>query len=387
VLVAAEVAVAVVLVTGAMLFARSVSRLYAADVGLEARGVGAVDLVVPGPAEMSDEEVEAFYLAALEQVRALPGVSNAGRTLRLPLRGDGIQGSMAVEDRSDLVDAQTPSAYWRPVTTGYFATLGIELLEGRSFDDGDRPGAPQVAIVSARLAREMWSGESALGRRVRHSGFETEWATVVGVVEDVPVSDVRAGTPSVMYRPDAQRTLPWRGSTIVFRGDGDPALLLGPVQDALRRADPRVAPIAALTMDEVLADSIGDVLQLRLFFGLLAALALALGCVGVYGIVSYSVSRNTAEYGVRMALGADARRLVAAVLVEELTPVVLGTAVGVASALLAARAASRLLWEVHPGDPLSLAVAGASLLLCGVLAALGPAVRASALDPSSAFRR
>ena len=385
-LVAAEVVVAVLLVSGATLFTRSVTRLYDLDVGVDPQGVGAIDLWV-GADDVSGDDLEALLPTLVERVMAVPGVASAALVERLPLRDDGNQGPASVEDHPELEGTRRPNVYWRPVTPDYFGTMGIRLLEGRAFTAADGEETAPVGVVNEGFAREMWPGESALGKRVRHDGFgEQAWTTVVGVVADVPMSGVRASVPRVLYRPHTQRAFPWGGGTLVFRTTGDPTALVPAVREAVRLTDPRVAVARPTTMDEVVATSIGDVLRLRFFLGLLAALALVVGSVGVYGVVSYSVSRRTAEYGIRMALGAEPDRVVRGVLRAEMTPVAVGVSVGVGAALLASRAVAGLVWEVRPTDPVSLASGAAVLLVVATLAALLPALRASRVRPSQALR-
>jgi predicted permease len=386
VLVGAEIVVAVLLVTGATLFTRSVGRLYDIDLGLEPEGVGAVTLVA-GAGDLSSAELGQLYPRIVERIAALPGVRSAGLTVRLPLRDGGYQGPAEIESRPDLEGPRRPNVYWRSLTPGYFATLGIEVLDGRDLTDADRADAPQVALVNERFAREMWPGESALGKRVYHRGFDAGYVSIVGVVEDVPITGVRAEVPRVLYRPAAQASLTFPVQHVVFRTSGDPAALFPSVRTVVRQMDPRLAVTHPTTLEQVASSSIGDVLQLRFFLSALGGLALVVGCVGVYGVVSYSVSRRRAEYGVRMALGADAKRVVVGVLKREMLPIVLGTLGGLTAALLSARAVASLVWGVRPWDPASLATGAAVLLVVGLAAAFVPALRASDVSPSDALRR
>lgn len=382
-LVAAEVVVAVLLVTGASLFVRSAERLYDIDTGLRVEGVGAVGMVVGE--DVAEADLRGVFTGAVERVEALPGVSAAGLIPRLPIRDGGMQGPVGIGGRPDLDGPSRPGAYFRPVTPGTFEVLGIDVVRGRGFRPADGPDAPPVAIVSARFAREVWPGGSALGEQVR-SSFGSDWLTVVGVAEDVAISGVRGSVPRVLYVPEAQSPARWRASTLVFRAATDPSELLGAVRSTVDGSDSRLAVARPTTLEAVLEDSFADVLRLRFFFGLLAILAVAVGATGVYGVVSYAVSRRRPEFGIRMALGAGRERVVGGVLWRQLRPVAAGVVVGLAAALLAAGAVSGLVYEVRPTDPVSLLAGGGTLFAVGVLAALLPALRATRVDPARTLR-
>ena len=381
-LVGAQVVVAVVLVSGATLFARSVAHLYAVDLGLEAKGAGSilvsVDPEVPGG---SSQWVERL----LANVRAVPGVEHAAFGARLPLRDGGLQGSTAVRDRPDLAGEDALNAYFRPITPDYLATMGMRLREGRSLRPEDRAGGEPVALVNAAFARAVWGGEDPLGKAVIPT-FGDRWARVVGVVEDVPLEGIRAPAPPVVYVPWAQWDGAWPGGVLTYRTAGDPADLLSAVRAAAEASDPTAVALRPMTLEQALDGSIADALRLRFFLGALALLALFVGAVGVYGVVSYAVSRRTREFGIRMALGADRRRVVREVLLREAPPLVLGVGAGVLVAAGAARAAAGVVYGVRPIDPLSLLAGAAILLGVGTLAALLPAARASGVDPGRVLR-
>ncbi|MGD2068699.1 MAG: ADOP family duplicated permease [Gemmatimonadota bacterium] len=382
-LVAAEVVVAVLLVTGASLFVRSAERLYAIDTGFRVDGVGSVEMVVGE--DVAEADLRGLFTAAVRRVEALPGVSAAGLIPRLPIRDGGMQGPVSVGDRPDLDGPSRPGAYFRPVTPETFDVLGIDLVQGRAFERADGADAGPVAIVSERFAREVWPDGRALGKRVR-SPFGSDWFTVVGVAEDVAIAGARAPVPRVLYVPEAQSPARWRASTLVFRAATDPSELLGAVRSTVDGSDQRLAVARPTTMAAVLEDSFADVLRLRFFFGLLAVLAVAVGATGVYGVVSYAVSRRRPEFGIRMALGAGRERVVGGVLRRQLRPVAAGVVVGLAGAFLAAGAVSGLVYEVRPTDPLSLLAAGGTLFAVGVVAALVPALRATRVDPARTLR-
>lgn len=385
-LVMAEVTLAVLLVTGAGLLIRSVSRLAAIDLGVDVRGVLAVDLVT-GTTNMTAEERRLFYEEIVQRAASLPGVSAAATANRLPIRDGGWQGTVWVEDRLDLQGAGAPNALYRMVTPAYFRAFGIEVALGRSFEPGDRAGSLEVAMVNESFAREAWPGEDPVGKRL-NTGFDgrTRWLTVVGVAEDVLHNGVRREAPRVVYRPLAQRADPGDGNTLVIRAASDPLALAGSLRGLVREIDQRVAVARVTTLEGAVRGSIAQPLRLRFFLGLFAALALVIGTVGVYGVVSYSVSRRTAEFGLRMALGAERGRVVTGVIRSGMAPVGLGVAAGLVVALALSEVLQRFLYEVSPTDPASLATAALVLLLVGAVAALFPAWRAGSLDPVRALR-
>jgi putative ABC transport system permease protein len=381
-LVGGQNVVAVVLVAGATLFARSVANLYRVDLGLRPAGVGAlmvaVDPATPGGSAQ-------WVSRLLADVGAVPGVEHAAFGARLPLRDGGLQGSTAVRDRPELSGEAALNAYFRPITPDYLATVGMRLRAGRAFGPADRAGAEPVAMVNATFAREVWGDEDPLGKAVIPT-FGDDWARVVGVVDDVPLEGLRAPAPRVVYVPWDQWVEAWPGGVLTFRTPGDPATLLDAVRAAAEGSDPTAITKLPTTLEQALDGSIADALRLRFFLAALALLALFVGAVGVFGVVSYAVGRRTREFGIRMALGADRRRVIREVLLREAPPLVLGVAGGLALAVASARAAAGLVYGVRPIDGVSLAVGAAVLFAVGALAALLPAVRASGVEPGRVLR-
>jgi len=384
-LVGVEVALAVTLAAGSVLFVRSVSRLYALDPGFDPKGVISFDLVSPAQGAADDERRQA-YLDILDRVGHLPEVAAAGFTPRVPIRDPGYQGPVEIEDRPELRGTQAPNAAFRPVTPGYFAALGIDVVAGRSFTSGDRAGAPPVAVVSESFARSMWPGRDPIGRRV-HSGVAggSDWLTVVGVAEEARVFSMTGPNPMVLYVPFEQMPL-FESQALIVRTRGD----LGRIEPLVRRVVQARAPDIAIgrvtTMDGVLREALAEPLRLRFFLSLFAALALTLGAVGVYGVVSYSVSRRRTEFGVRMALGAEPGRVAREVVRRALAPVGVGVVVGLGLTVVLSRLVAGMLYGVAPTDPLSLALAAAALLAAGGLAALVPGLRAGRISPIASLR-
>jgi len=384
-LVLAEVLLAVMLVTGASLLVRSVSHLQSLNIGMDPAGVLAIDL--QGEAAMEGDELKAFLDDLVEAAAILPGVNVAGITNRLPIRDGGYQGPIAIEDRPDLEGASRPNSMWRSASLDYFETMGIPVVQGRTFDEQDRPESLPVVIVSESFAARMWPGESPLGRRIS-TGFEgsSEWLTVVGVAGEVRMTSLVGNNTMVMFRPSGQGRGFGLSNVLVLKTDLDPAALTGPVRALVRRLNPRVATARASLMEDVVAASMAEPLRLRLFLGLFAALGLLLGTVGVYGVVSYSVVRRRAEFGIRMALGAEPRELVGAVVRGGMVPVLGGIAGGIVASAVLSNVLASFLFGVEPMDMVSFGAAGGALLAAGMVAAALPGIRAGRTDPAEALR-
>lgn len=379
-----EVVLAVILVAGAGLLIRTVSTLNALDTGVDAAGVLTMDLFA-GSADMDEEARAAFLDEIVRRVSALPGVGSASVVHRLPLRDDGSQGPASIEDRPDLAGPRRPNSYVRLVTPGYFETIGLELRRGHTFTSGNREGGLQVAVVSETLAERFWPGEEAVGRRIRTT-FDDAWVTVVGVVEDVRMTGLRGPVPPVAYRPYSQAAFIPEANTLVLRSDVDPATLSRPVRAEVQGLDPRVAVARVSTMQGVIRESITASLRLRFLLTLFAGLALLLGILGVYGVLSNSVRRRYREFGIRMALGATPAAMVAGVIRHGLAMIMAGVAVGLGIALLLGRAFASLLFGVGPADPAVFLGASAVLAGAGLLAAWLPARRAARVDPMVTLR-
>ena len=384
-LVLVEAALAVVLAIGAALLLHSVNNLQRVNPGLDPDGVLAVDLILSSR-EMDGDDRRVFFAAAAERAAALPGVRSAGTTNRLPLRDYGMQSTVRIESRPELVES-APNSYWRSASLGYFEAAGIELRRGRLFDERDRVGSQPVAVISEGFASKVWGDGDPIGERIKtgNEGWK-EWITVVGVVEEVRMRSLQGANTQVLYRPEAQ--LPWGAvrNTLLLRSDVAPEILAADVRTAMHDIDPRVAIGRVTPLEDVVAGAMAEPVRLRFFLLLMSGFGLALGAVGIYGVVSYQVTRRRTEIGLRMALGAGPNELWREIVGRGLGPVVAGAALGVVAAWGLARLLRGFLFEVSPGDPLSYAGSAAILLAAGVLAAALPAWRASRLDPATTLR-
>lgn len=384
-LVVAEVLLAVVLVTGASLLVRTVDRLRSVDPGFETEGLLTMDVLLPEQ-DATVAERAAFHERLLERALTMPGVEAVALMNRLPLRDGGYQATAPIDDRPELQGRNSPNVLFRPLTPGALRAIGAEVIEGRPLLPTDRADGPVVAVINEAFARRVWGDESAIGKTYAHGFFDTP-IEVVGVVRDLAVTELIGEQPMTAYYAwdQAQRGSP--GAVLLAKaGSGDPTALAPALRALIRELEPRAAIDRVMTMEDAVDAEMAEALRLRFFLGLFSLLGIVLGSVGVYGVVSYSVHRRRAEFGVRLALGAGPGRLLGTVLRTGLVPVVVGVAAGTAVALFASRVLAGFLFEVQPVDPVSMGVAAGTLLAAGVAAALLPALRASVTPPAIALR-
>ena len=387
-LVIGEVALAVVLVNAAFLLLGTLLRLQRAPLGFEASGALSARLDLPRTLGKDQGALRRFAESLEERLRALPGVSAVAVGQALPLTGSRTSAGLRVEGRELAPNAELDTC-WRLVSRGWHDALGVPLLRGRGFEPTDTREAPAVALVNATLARLVFGGEDAIGRRIGTGldGPQGSWVTIVGVVGDTPQENVAKAAQPEMYRPLAQdvRMGP-SGLALVVRATGDP-LRLGPAvrsEVAALRTDVGVSQLGPLAgvARETLAGPRAASGVLLLFAGL----ALSLAALGLYGVVSCLVAEMTRELGVRLALGARPTSLVTLVLRRTLALAGIGLAIGLGLALAAGRLLEGALYGVGPRDPATLAGVTLVLLLATASAGYGPARRASRLDPARVLR-
>jgi putative ABC transport system permease protein len=384
-LVVAEVLLAVVLSTGAALLIRSVDRLRGIDPGLDPRGVLTVELLT-GEQALDAPRRDEFLRDVVAGARALPGVTAAGLINRVPIRDGGWQATVAVAGRPDLDGTRRPNAFYRPVTPGTFDALGARIVRGRGILPTDDATAPRVAVVNEAFARRMWGDQDPVGRTITRNGFASGDIEVVGVVRDIAVDRLVGETPMAAYYPWAQTMEGSPFGILVVRTGLDPEDLARPLRALVGRLEPAAAIGRVETMSQVVDGAMSETIRLRFFLGLFSAMGLLMGSVGIYGVVSYGVRRRSAEFGIRMALGAQPRRLLGDVVRRGMLPVLLGVGSGVAVALLASRLLARFLYGVAPTDPVAVLSAAIVLAVVGLLAAAVPAWRACGTDPAEALR-
>jgi predicted permease len=380
-LVVVQIALAVVLVTGAGLLVRTLVNLRGEDPGFRAEGVLTARIALT-PAQYPDSiRLRALYDALLARVRSLPGVHSAGLVSPLPLAGGEITFSYQVEgEPPPPTPDEAPLSGFRTVTSGYFAAMGIPLLRGRDFASADDAGARVVAIDETLAARHF-PDRNPLGERIDVSGATR---TVVAVVGAVRHSALRTPPRPTLYIPYAHRARP--GMTLVLRGEGEPLQLAGPVRAALRGLDPAQPMFAIRPMAEYVSLDVATPRFLALILGGFAATALLLALLGIYGVVAYAVAQRTREIGIRMALGARPRTLLASIVADGLALTVTGVAAGLALALALSRLLEGVLYGVRGFDPTTLAAVAALVAGAALVASYLPARRAARLDPSRTLR-
>lgn len=382
-LVAGQVALSVVMLTGAALFLRSLQAVERIDPGFETERLFVIPMDL-GAQGYPPPRIQELYQRAVERVAALPGVRSSAVASRFLLVPAGLRNSVTAEGRAAAQPGDEVTAGIVTVGPGYFDTVGMPMRAGRPLGAADREGALPAIVINETLARRLWPGEPAVGRRLRLGDGE-ELLTVVGVVADARTSGLREPPSPQAYRPVQQSFSPMM--MLHVRTAGDPGPLLAPVRREIQALDPGLPLLEARTITQLRNHSIWAP---RMGAGLLTVfglLALALSALGIYGVVAYSIGQRRREIGVRMAMGAGRREILGLVLRQGLRPVVLGAAVGIAAALAAARAVASLLVDVAASDPLALAGAVAVLVLVAVAAVYAPARRASGLDPNRALRQ
>jgi putative ABC transport system permease protein len=384
-----EVALALVLLAGCGLMARTMSQLYAVEPGFEPEGLLTGQFTLAGDAWNSEDRRRAFFDSLLERVAQIPGVETVGLTMSLPIDGSNWGSVFTVADKPVPRREELPSAAFNPVSRDYFATMGIPVLEGRPFDNRDGSEAPRVAVINRTLAERLWPGESPIGKRLKQGWPETPetsapWREVVGVVADVKLLGVDRDTPMHVYLPLDQRTS--RALFIVARTSIEPHGIARDVEGVVRALDKEVPLTRVLSMTDVMRNSFARRRLSTLILTVFAGVAILLAAVGLYGVVSHNVTERTREIGVRMALGANRRQVAGMFVRNGVVTAVAGTVLGLAGALVLARWLQTLLFRVEPTDPWTLASVAILLIAVAAVACYVPARRAARVDPIVALR-
>jgi predicted permease len=392
-LIATQIGVAVLLSSGAGLMIRSLAALMAVDSGFDASGVLRAEIALPEGSYTADASILAFYDRVLERTGGLPGVSQAALVSGLPPLRRANNTSFVVDGAETFGHgAMFQVDFIQHATRQSFDALRIPLTRGRIFTDADNEAAAPVAIVNETLARRFWPGEDAIGRRLRPLIAGTPWFVVIGVTRDVKQAGLQAPAGSELYVPYRQSRLllpGWlpRSMNLLLRSpSGDVTSLAPAIRREIRAIDPTAAVTGVAPLRDLIDLTIAQPRLLAWLLGAFAALALVIAAVGVYAVTSCAMGTRTAEFGVRMALGATPGNVGRLVVRDSAGPLAAGVLIGCASAIACARVMKGLVFGVAPVDPLSL-VAGASLIaLAALLATLVPAVRAARVDPLVALR-
>jgi putative ABC transport system permease protein len=377
-----QVSLSLVLLVGAVLFVRSLRNILTLDAGFQRDGMVVVDIGYAG-LNLPPERRVAFRELLLERVRALPGVTGAADTSIVPVRGFGWQNNVVVGGKeSDTFVSESN------ISPGYFRTTGTPILLGRDFDERDNRQSPKVAIVNEETAKKLFGGD-ALGKPFQIAADRGEKRydfQIVGVVRNTKYYDLRENFQPIAFYPEAQDDNPDAETQMMVRSDLDLVAVINEVKAAIAQVDSGISVDFHAYDQQIIKDGL---LRERLlatlssFFGLLAAV---LATVGLYGVIAYMVARRTNEIGIRMALGAAPRQILAMVLSEAGRLLAIGVAVGVVLTVAAGRWAASLLFGLKPYDPKTLAAAVVGLGLVAVAASVVPARRAANLDPMAALR-
>ncbi|HEY6321838.1 MAG TPA: ABC transporter permease [Thermoanaerobaculia bacterium] len=388
VLVALQVGLALVLAVGAGLMVRSLWRLQQVDPGFRPENLLTLRVNLPSSRYAKLQQITAFYDQVLDRIQRLPGVVAIGAAQSRPLGGEIWNADLTVKGRPAGAQAPPLNVDWIVVTPGYFQTLVVPLLAGRVFAATDRLGTQAVAVVNQTLARRVWPGESPLGKQV-YTALEGEnhWVTVVGVVGDVKHHGQAAAAMPALYRPHAQfDRYPRAAMTLLVRTVSAPLRLAADARSRVWTVD-RDVPVSQIqTMESVLYESIGGPRLIMRLLAVFAGLALLLGAISIYGIVSYSVSQRVHEIGLRMALGARRRDVLGLVVGQAMQLILIGLGAGLAAALALTRLLQAQLFEIGSADPATFCAVSLVLLAVGLLASALPAYRASRSDPLVALQ-
>jgi putative ABC transport system permease protein len=378
-----QLAVSVVLLVGSLLLGRSLIRLLHTDLGVQVDHVVTASLGVSANRDLTSVQQIAAVNRVLDDVRTLPGVASAGIGTVLPPTESRIVLTLRGENAVSYQAAAIPA------TPGYFQALGIRLLKGRFFTDADDENHPPVMIMSAETARHFFGDGDPLGRTLSLPVF-TDGATrnaamtLIGVIAEVKYSGLARPADNSIFRPFAQQ--PWPNVFLIARTRGDTRALTSSLQRRIARVDSGIVVTKVSSLDDVVLDAAAQPRLRTMVIGGLAALALALAAVGLYGVISRSVTQRTNEIGVRMALGATWTDIVSMVVSEGMALALAGVVLGIAISYATTRVLATFLYGITPTDVVSFALSSISLLLFALIASYLPARKASRIDPAVALR-
>ena len=385
-----EIAGCVVLLTAAGLLIRSFARLQQVDPGFRTDHVLTMEIALPKTL-YPGLKVASFYQRLLDRVQRLPGVQSAGICRYLPLSGPDVSLNFHIEGRPLLAVADQPRAKFRAASGGYFSALGIHLLRGRVFNESDGELTPKVVVINETTAERYWPGEDPVGRRILSGNDENVWSTIVGVVANVKHAGLDAETsPETYYdyRQIPANVINFAESImyLAIRTGSDPAAMTSAVRNEVRAVDPDQPVFNVRTMDQVVDDSIAEPRFRTLLLGIFAALALVLAAIGLYGVMSYSVTQRINELGLRVALGARPSQIWTLVVGRALRMALIGVGIGLIIASLTTWTLSRLLFGVRAMDAMTFGATCILTIMVALAASSLPAWRAIRIAPSEALR-
>jgi putative ABC transport system permease protein len=394
-LVSSEFAFAVILLAGAGLMIRTFVAVQNIDPGFDPHNVLSMMVRILGTEQAASGHTAPFYQQVLKKISTIPGVQSVSAINHLPLAGDQWGFPFHVQGRPVERPGESPFATFRAVFPGYFRTMSIPVLKGRDIDEADNSSVPDVVVINDYMARRYWPGENPIGKRITFDDPQKNpsWVTVVGVVKNTVRSNWVNPAEEELFVPYLQSknylqnpSGPFAYLTLVVRTTGDPASLATEVQAAIHSID-RNVPISELqTMEQVVTKATGESRFYLMLLGAFACVALVLAGVGIYGVMSYSVSRRIHEIGIRMALGAQREDVLRLVVWHGVALAIAGIAVGLAGALALTRLMSGLLYDTKPADPATFVAAVLVLGLVAIVSSYIPARRAAKVDPMVALR-
>jgi predicted permease len=387
-LVVSELALALTLLIGTGLMLRAFWNLQQVNAGFNPGNVITASLSLPRPIYPDDASAMNFWSRLEERVTALPGAESAALISDLPPRKGAEYDYIEVEGYVPADGKPVESVdFYQAVSKDYFKTFGIRLVEGRVFEERDRSGAPDVAVINQTTARTFWKNESPIGRRLRRAGAANPWCTVIGVVDDVKNHGLHRPTGTEVYFARGQSYADGeRNLFVAVRSPMNPSTVINALRAEVRALDPGLPLARIRTMDEVMSAAQSRPRFLTLLLTLFSSIALVLAAIGIYGVISYSVAQRTKEFGVRMALGAQRGDVLGIVLGHGMLLTVIGIAVGLGGAFVLTRFLSTLLFGVTPTDPVTFAIVSLLLGVVAFLASYIPARRATKVDPMVALR-
>jgi len=382
-LVVAEVALAVILVLAAGLMVRSFVRLSSVESGFHTEHVLTLQMLL---LPVRDEQFRAEAVDdMLTHIRGLPGVISAGSIGILPMQGTNSGTWYYRADRPEPAPSSRPVGDISIITPSYFRTLGIPILRGRDFDIHDRKGSRQVAILNQTAAHMLFRGEDPIGKRL------TVWwadpkpvVEIVGVTHDIRHSQLSSPPDPCLFMPNDQQPFPF--TSLVVRTAGNPLALVSAIRQQIRQVDADQGVAKVETMTQMVAGSIARPRAEAFLLTMFGMIALGMACVGLYGVIAYSVAQRFREIGIRLALGASALSVFRAVLTDGFRLTVMGLLSGLAVALLFTGYVRSLLFEIQPSDPVTLCAVAGTILLVSLVACCWPAYRAMTVDPALMLR-
>ena len=386
VLVAGQVALSVVLLTGAGLLIRSFARLSAADLGFEPQHLLTGEIDLPWAQYSSPVSRIRFFKDLRDDLTAVPGVRATGFISRLPIRNPSFNLAAWDTAHPPASPSDRPMAYRRVVLPGYFAAVRIPFLAGRDFGERDRSGAPQTMVINQRMARTLFPGRNPIGQRVSVDMFGQQPSfEVVGVVGDVRLDSVDEHAPMTMYLSYGQ--FPDTTMRFAIRTGQTPESLTRTVRRLVLARDATIAVENLVSMDRIISESVTPQETTTILLAMLAAIALLLAAIGLYGVLTYSVNQRTREIGIRLALGAGAKSVMQMVMRQGAVLTSIGIVIGLAGAAGLTGLLRTMLYEVPPADPLTFCAVPSVFIAVALLATYLPASRAASVDPMQALRQ